>query len=65
MLKSFVISLLAMVACAGAASAHGGGAEIMPLVSYTDLPPYHPQPLFCQTRRSCAHLRHQSWGHGH
>src|SRR5580700_1239075 len=55
MLKIFAVSLLAVVACASAASARGGGADTMPGFSYTDLPPYHPQPLFCQTKRWCAH----------
>jgi hypothetical protein len=57
MLKIFAVSLFAMVACAGAANARGGGgAETMPSFGYTDLPPYHPL-LACRTKRSCAYPR--------
>jgi hypothetical protein len=65
MVKIFAVSLFAIIASVGAASAHGGGAWTMPGVGYTDLPPYHPQPLFCHPAHWCAHIRHQSWTHGH
>jgi hypothetical protein len=65
MLKAFVVSLFAIIGGVGVANAHGGGAWTMPSVGYTDLPPYHPQPPFCYTKRWCTHPRHQSWSHGH
>jgi hypothetical protein len=65
MLKVFTVSLFAIIAGVGVASAHGSSpAETMPGVSYTDLPPYHPRPPFCHTKRWCTHPRHQSWSHG-
>ena len=64
-LKVFTVSLFAIIAGVGVASAHGGGAWTMPGVSYTDLPPYRPQLLFCHTKHWCAHTRRQSWTHGH
>ena len=55
MMKIFAVSLFAMFACAGAASAGGGGAaEPMPGTNYTDMPPYHPMTA-CRTKRSCAY----------
>jgi hypothetical protein len=47
MLKGFAATLLAISLFTGTAIAHGGGgAEPMPLTSFTDLPRYCPcQPL--------------------
>jgi hypothetical protein len=47
MSKAFAVTLLTIFIFTGAANAHGGGgAEPMPLVSFTDLPCYRPaQPL--------------------
>ena len=42
---------------ASKAEARGGGAEMMPATSFTDLPPYRPKPLCC-TKRSRSYPRH-------
>jgi hypothetical protein len=43
MSKTFAATLLVMCLLAGTANAHGGGgAEPMPLTSFTDLPRYCP-----------------------
>jgi hypothetical protein len=64
MVKSFAIVLLATFVYAGAARAHGGGAEPMPGTNYTDMPPYHPTPP-CRAKRSCAYLWHHQLFHQH
>ena len=46
MLKRCVLAVVAALAYIGMASAHGGGAGLMPMTSYTDLPGYHPQPTW-------------------
>jgi len=46
MLKRCIVALVAALTCTGIASAHGGGAGLMPMTSYTDLPSYHPQPTW-------------------
>jgi hypothetical protein len=61
MLKIFTAVLLATVACAGAASARGGGpAETMPGTNFTDMPRYHPKPVECLKRVKCMG-KHARW----
>jgi hypothetical protein len=45
MVKIFAAALLATSIFAGSASAHGGGAEPMPSISFTDLPDYPAAPI--------------------
>jgi len=48
MLKISIAALLLTGALVNVSYARGGGADTMPMVSYTDLPPYHPVvPLKC------------------
>jgi hypothetical protein len=51
--------LLAISFCAGAAGAPGGGAEPMPGVSYTDMPPYlsGPPRSVAQVKPGRRHVR--------
>jgi hypothetical protein len=44
MLKICAAALLMTLCCAAAASARGGGAEPMPGVNFTDMPPYLSGP---------------------
>ena len=61
MLKIFTAVLLATAACAGAASARGGGpAETMPGTNFTDMPSYHPKPDECLKRVKCSG-KHARW----
>jgi hypothetical protein len=64
MLKVIGGVMLAALMFPAAALAGGGGAEPMPLIGYTDLPPYHPYyanaPFYralpnCRLHRECAH----------
>jgi len=45
MFKIFATVLLTASIYANAASAHGGGAEPMPGISFTDMPSYPAKPL--------------------
>jgi hypothetical protein len=61
MWKIFIAVLLATAACAGAASARGGGpAETMPGTNFTDMPRYHPKPVECLKQAKCAG-KHVRW----
>ena len=54
MLKIFAAVLLAALAYAGPASAHGGGpAETMPATNFTDMPDYRPKPV-----PPCVRVKH-------
>jgi hypothetical protein len=56
LLTIFVAVLLTGPVYAGKAYARGG-AEPMPMTSFTDLPPYRPKPLCC-TKRWHSHPRY-------
>jgi hypothetical protein len=61
MLKTFIAALLVMCAAVNVSNARGGGADTMPMVSYTDLPPYHPAlPLKCVKSLCRVHARQDS-----
>ena len=62
MVKIFAAALLAISMSAGAAIAHGGGAEPMPGMSFTDLPSYHPQPL--ESHKIKRARNHARWHQG-
>ncbi len=62
MLKMCAVTLLAILCCTGAASAHGGGgAEPMPSTSFTDMPNYSPQRM---TPAWLPRVKHRHWQQG-
>ncbi len=59
MLKIFAAVLLAALAYAGPASAHGGGrAETMPATNFTDMPDYRPKPVppYVRVKQGCKQV---------
>jgi hypothetical protein len=59
MLKTSIAVMLATFTLVNVSYARGGGAETMPMTSYTDLPPYHPAiPLKCAKSLCGLHARH-------
>jgi hypothetical protein len=53
MLKILFTVLLLTCALVSMSYARGGGADTIPMVSYTDLPPYHPTVPFKCMKSSC------------
>jgi len=53
MVKTFVAVLLVTCATVNVSYARGGGGGTMPMVGYTDLPPYHPAAPFKCAKSLC------------
>jgi hypothetical protein len=61
MLKMCTTVLLATLCCISMASAHGGGAALMPSTNFTDMPSYSPERV---TPVRLPRAKHRHWQQG-